>query len=70
MRLLTANARVAAIFLACLAADPRLFFWFEILPLTLVLVVGLVWHRNVEFRLLRTARAASPQSSQSPIQRT
>jgi CDP-diacylglycerol---serine O-phosphatidyltransferase len=70
MRLLTANARVVAIFLACLAADPQLFWWFEIVPLTAVLIAGLIWHRNVEFRLLRTAGAASSQSSQSPIQRT
>jgi hypothetical protein len=70
MRLLTANARVAAIFLACLAADPRLFWWFEIVPLTAVLIAGLAWHRIVEFRLLRSAGAASSQSSQSHIQRT
>jgi hypothetical protein len=70
MRLLTANARVLAIFLACLAADPRLFFWFELVPLTAVLVTGLFWHRNVEIRLLRTVGMASEHPSQSPIQRT
>ena len=70
MRLLTANTRVIAIFLACLFADPRLFFWFELLPLTVILIAGLIWHRNVETRLLRSAGAASQQSSQSPIQRT
>ncbi|ATY32359.1 CDP-alcohol phosphatidyltransferase family protein [Sphingomonas psychrotolerans] len=70
MRLLTANARVVAIFLACLAADPRLFWWFEIVPLTAVLIAGLAWHRTIEIRLLRSAGAASQPSSQSPIQRT
>lgn len=70
MRLLTANVRVLAIFAACLAADPRLFWWFEIVPLTAVLVIGLAWHRTVESRLLRASGAASQQSSRSSIQRT
>lgn len=70
MRLLTANVRVLAIFAACLAADPRLFWWFEIVPLTVVLLIGLAWHRAVEIRLLRSAGAASQQPSQSHIQRT
>lgn len=70
MRLLTANVRVLAIFAACLAADPRLFWWFEIVPLTVVLVIGLAWHRAVESRLLRSSGAASQQPSQSSIQRT
>ncbi|NIJ19669.1 hypothetical protein FHS95_001338 [Sphingomonas naasensis] len=70
MRLLTANARVLAIFAACLAADPRLFWWFEIVPLTAVLVIGLAWHRAIESRLLRNAGAATQQLPQSPIQRT
>lgn len=48
MRLLTANTRVAAIFLACLAGSPALFWWFEIVPLSIVLIVGLAWHRRVE----------------------
>jgi len=70
MRLLTANARVAAIFLACLAADPRLFFWFEIVPLTAVLAIGLAWHRAVEIRLLRSAGTAAQNPAHSNIQRT
>ncbi|MBB4618581.1 CDP-alcohol phosphatidyltransferase family protein [Sphingomonas abaci] len=49
----TANVRVAAIFLACLVGDPRLFWWFEIGPLTLVVLAGLVWHRRVERGLLQ-----------------
>lgn len=73
MSLLSANVRVFAIFLACLAGDPRLFWWFELVPLTAVLVIGLVWHRAVEARLARTMGAApeSPiQSDPSISQRT
>jgi len=54
MRLLSANVRVYAIFLACIAGDPRLFWWFELLPLTATLIVGLSWHRAVESRLIRS----------------
>lgn len=50
--LLTANARVAAIFLACLLASPSLFWWIEILPLTAITVIGLLRHRAVERRFL------------------
>lgn len=73
MRLLTANVRVFAIFLACLAGDPRLFWWFEIGPLTAILLVGLFWHRAVEVRLVRGLDAALEhhvQSVKSPTQRT
>nr|WP_294810578.1 CDP-alcohol phosphatidyltransferase family protein [uncultured Sphingomonas sp.] len=70
MSLLSANVRVYAIFFACLAGNPRYFFWFELIPLTAILVVGLTWHRTVESRLLRNAETASEHSSQSHIQRT
>jgi hypothetical protein len=60
MSLLTANMRVCAIFLACLAGNPRLFWWFELVPLTAVLIVGLGWHRAVELRLGRAATADKP----------
>lgn len=60
MALLSANVRVFAIFLACLSGNPRLFWWFELVPLTLVLIVGLVWHRAVEARLIRGSGAATP----------
>ena len=53
MSLLSANVRVYTIFLACLAGDPRWFWWAELGPLTLVLLIGLVWHRQVERRLIR-----------------
>ena len=49
---LSANARVLAIALACLAGNPKLFWWFELLPLTGVAVVGILWHRRVESRLV------------------
>lgn len=73
MALLTANVRVYAIFLACLSGNPRLFWWFEIVPLTIVLVIGLVWHRAVEARLIRSTGAATPHQNPtdtSPTQRT
>ena len=50
LSLLSANVRVFAIFLACLAGRPTLFWWFELAPLTAVSVLGLVWHRRVEQR--------------------
>ena len=55
----SANMRVAAIFLACLAGDPRLFWWAEIVPLTLLLGATLFWHRRVEAALLHPAGAAT-----------
>lgn len=73
MSLLTANMRVYAIFLACLAGHPRLFWWFELVPLTAILVVGLAWHRAVEARLIESQGAAlghSPQTDPSINQRT
>lgn len=64
MSLLSANMRVYVIFLACLTGNPRLFWWVELVPLTAILLIGLVWHRAVEARLVRAA-AAPPHSSQS-----
>lgn len=57
--LLTANVRVLAIFVACLVGNPKVFWWFEIVPLTLVCVLGLVLHRRVERRFVH---GAAPQS--------
>lgn len=48
MRLLSANTRVAGIFVASIAGSPAYFWWFEIVPLTLVLLAGLAWHRRIE----------------------
>ncbi len=52
--LLSANTRIQALFIACVAGDPRLFWWFEIVVLTAVLAVGFGWHRIVEARLIDT----------------
>ena len=57
LALLTANTRVLVIFLACLAGDPRLFWWIEIVPLTLVAILGTLWLRRVETALVRGPRA-------------
>jgi hypothetical protein len=62
MSLLSANVRAYLIFLACLIGDPQLFWWAELVPLTAILLVGLVWHRAVEARLIK-AEATPPQSS-------
>ena len=35
--------------------DPRLYWWFEILPLTAILGIGIWWHRAVEARLIHNA---------------
>jgi CDP-diacylglycerol---serine O-phosphatidyltransferase len=59
MTLLSANVRVYAMFLACIAGRPLVFWWFEILPMTAVLVIGLFWHRVVESRLIRNMGAAT-----------
>lgn len=57
--LLTANVRVWAICVACLAGDPRIFWWFEIVPLTLVAALGLYRHRRIERRFVH---GLAPQS--------
>ena len=51
MSLLSANVRLLAIALACLAQEPTLFWWFEIVALTLVALATIAWHRRVEQRL-------------------
>jgi CDP-diacylglycerol--serine O-phosphatidyltransferase len=65
MALLSANMRVYAAFLACLAGNPHLFWWFELGPLTLICIIGLAWHRAVERRMMHDA-----QPDISPVQRT
>jgi CDP-diacylglycerol--serine O-phosphatidyltransferase len=55
MALLTNNVRVILIYLACLAGSPRLFWWLELGPLSAVAIVGLVWVRTVERRIVREA---------------
>ncbi|MEG3165991.1 CDP-alcohol phosphatidyltransferase family protein [Sphingomonas sp. PB2P19] len=62
LSLLTANVRVAAIFVACFAGNPRIFWWFEIVVLTIVAIVGLVWHRRVERAFVRSTSRPSAAS--------
>jgi CDP-diacylglycerol--serine O-phosphatidyltransferase len=50
MNLLSANTRIVVLYLACLAGDPRLFWWFELGPLTLVATAAILWHRRSEAR--------------------
>lgn len=48
MALLSANMRVIAIWIACLAGSPVYFWWIEIVPMTAIAVVTILWHRRVE----------------------
>jgi hypothetical protein len=51
LNLLNANMRLIALYLACLLGDPMLWWWWELGPLTLVTIAGLIWHRRIEARL-------------------
>jgi len=51
MSLLSANVRLIALSIACLLREPTLFWWFEIVALTLVALATIAWHRRVERRL-------------------
>jgi CDP-diacylglycerol---serine O-phosphatidyltransferase len=55
LALLSANVRVIAIYVACLAGDPSLFWWFEIIPLSAVALAGILWHRAAERLSARTS---------------
>jgi len=66
MILLAANIRVYAIFLACFWGDPRWFWWFELVPLSIVAAIGLAWHRQVEVSLFRQFAADVPAPA-SPL---
>lgn len=68
MRLLsleTANVRVMAIFVASVAGDPRIFWWFELTVLTVVAAIGITWHRRVEASLLRRRGSAFDDANMS-----
>lgn len=67
--LLSANMRVCAIFLSCLAGDARWFWWFEIGPLTAILLIGLIRHRRVEGRLIRQAASGTHPDTLSSLTR-
>ena len=45
---LSANTRVWGIAAACLLGDPRLFWSFELGPLSALALAGIAWHRRVE----------------------
>jgi hypothetical protein len=55
LALLSNNMRIVAITAACLAGDPRLFWWWELLPLMAVAIAGMSWHRRVEDGMMRYA---------------
>jgi CDP-diacylglycerol---serine O-phosphatidyltransferase len=57
MALLSANMRLLALWVACMLGDPRLFWWIELVPMTLVLTFTLSWHRRVEAMTVRLHRA-------------
>jgi CDP-diacylglycerol--serine O-phosphatidyltransferase len=61
LALLSNNLRVIAIYLACLWGNPRLFWWFELVPLSLILAGGAYWHRRVERQLVREQNARKPR---------
>lgn len=46
--LLSGNVRVIALYAACLAGTPALFWWFEIIILSAVALAGILWHRHAE----------------------
>lgn len=48
LSMLSANIRMIALFVACLAGNPLYLWWFEIVPLSLIALTGIVWHRRVE----------------------
>lgn len=52
MALLSNNVRVIAIYAACLAGNPRLFWWLELILLSAIAVAGIRWHRRIETRLV------------------
>lgn len=62
---LSANTRVIAIWLACLIGDPRLYWWLEIVPLSLLAVGTIVWHRRVEAVLAAAPTAVRPDPDPS-----
>ena len=51
MSLLTANVRVFTVFAACLLGNPRIFWWIEIVPMTMIAIIGIAFHRRIERRL-------------------
>jgi CDP-diacylglycerol---serine O-phosphatidyltransferase len=52
MSLLSANVRVWTIFLACLLKAPSLFWWVELVPLSVIMVAGILWRQLVDARFI------------------
>ena len=53
MALLSANVRVVAIYIACLCGEPKSFWWFEIVPLSVIALLAIVWLRRTETRFAK-----------------
>lgn len=49
---LSANTRVILLYAACLIGDPRVWWWVEIGPLTLLAAAAIIWHRRLEHRFV------------------
>lgn len=59
---LSGNTRVIALYLACVCNAPALFWWFEIVVLTLVAAFAMAWHRRVESRFVASGTTAATSS--------
>ncbi len=59
MSLLSANMRVYTVFVACLLKAPALFWWFELGPLTGILIVGVAWRNHIDAKFVGTAQAGT-----------
>lgn len=51
--LLASNGRTQLILVACLVGDPALFFWVELIPMSLIAITGAWWWRRIEARMAR-----------------
>jgi CDP-diacylglycerol--serine O-phosphatidyltransferase len=52
LSMLSNNRRVMLIYIAAILGDISLYWWIELVPLTLVAAIGIVWHRRVEAELV------------------
>ena len=50
---LNQNIRLLAVFLACALGRMPLFFWFDLVPLSILTAIGVGWHRQVETNLMK-----------------
>ena len=67
---LSANMRVVVLTLACLAGDPRLFWWYELVPCTLLAIAALWWHRRTEARIVDGQEMPIPVgAAPAPVER-